>query len=53
MTRVVQMEPGPTPTFTALTPASIKSLGAMFGDDIAGHDREVAVGFFQLAGPLP
>ena len=35
-TRVVQIDPGPMPTLTASTPASINSARAFAGADIAG-----------------
>ena len=40
-TRVVQIEPGPTPTLTASTPASIERLRALAGGDVAADDVDV------------
>ena len=42
ITRVVQIDPAPTPILIASAPASIKAVCAFGGDDIAGHDREIA-----------
>ena len=37
-TRVVQIEPGPMPTFTASAPAPISALRRLGGGDVAGDD---------------
>ena len=39
-TRVVQIEPGPMPTFTASAPAPISALVASRGGDVAGDDLD-------------
>src|SRR6185312_8531051 len=41
-TRVVQIEPGPTPTLTASTPAS-RSARGVTGDDIAGNELHLRI----------
>ncbi len=41
MTRVVQIEPAPTPTLIASAPASISASRALGGHHIAGDDRQV------------
>ena len=40
-TRVVQIEPGPIPTFTASAPASIRARGALGGRHVAGDHLDV------------
>jgi hypothetical protein len=40
-TRVVQIEPRPTPTFTASTPRSTSAFGALDGADVAADDLHV------------
>ena len=39
-TRVVQIEPGPMPTFTASAPAPISAVVASRGGDVAGDDLD-------------
>ena len=43
MTRVVQIEPGPMPTFTASAPASIRSLAPLGGRHVAGNHVDIPV----------
>ena len=43
MIRVVQIEPGPMPTFTASAPASIRSRAPSRRGDVAGDHLNVAV----------
>ena len=38
-TRVVQIDPAPTPTLMASAPAVGERLDALLGDDVAGDDR--------------
>ena len=38
---MVQIDPGPTPTFTALAPAADEIARALFGDDVSGDDGHV------------
>jgi hypothetical protein len=39
ITRVVQIDPGPTPTFTALAPADDEIARALLGDHVSGDHR--------------
>ena len=39
ITRVVQIEPAPTPTLTASAPAAAQGVDALLGDDVAGDHR--------------
>ena len=50
--RVVQIEPGPTPTLTALTPASISAFVASAGRDVAGDELELRELLARLAHRL-
>ncbi len=42
-TRVVQMEPGPMPTFTQSAPASIRALAPLGGGDVARDQLQVGI----------
>ena len=42
-TRVVQIDPGPIPTFTASAPASIKRLGSLTSGHVSGDHLNVEV----------
>ena len=46
-TRVVQMLPGPTPTFTASTPRRDQLARALLGGDVAAHELRVGEGLAQ------
>ena len=43
-TRVVQIEPGPMPTFTASAPGVDQRLGRLGGGDVAGDDLDSGSG---------
>ena len=50
ITRVVQIDPGPIPTFTASAPAAIRSLAAFAGCHVSRDDVDFP-SFLDLLGP--
>ncbi len=51
-TRVVQIEPGPCPTFTPSTPASTRASAPSAGGHVAADDLNVGIGFANPADAL-